>query len=250
MLNWKKMPGLAEVGNEIPRSSALPRKQAESHRATGLILFVLFFAFAFGIQRWSGTLQPDSEAAHYPDEPAHVVTSLMIHDYVKAFFPGSPQRFAETYYLHYPKVAFGIWPPVFHITAAIWMLIFGASKRSLLLLIASQAAVLASLLFRFSRGIFGPALSAALCAGFLISFPMGYNATMVMLDVLVALLAFCSMLCLLRFFETRKTSDGMAFGVVTAVAMLTKGNADALVLMPVALILLTRQWDVLKTKGL
>ena len=52
------------------------------------------------------------------------MTGLMVRDYIAAGFPDSPFRFAENYYLHYPKVAIGHWPPVFYSIQAAWMLIF------------------------------------------------------------------------------------------------------------------------------
>ena len=72
---------------------------------------VLVLQYATGIYR--------SELSHDPDESAHVITSLMIHDYAQSGLGSSPLRFAENYYVHYPKVAIGIWPPVFHATAAL-----------------------------------------------------------------------------------------------------------------------------------
>lgn len=32
----------------------------------------------------------------------------MIRDYIANGFPASPMKFAEEYYVHYPKVAFGM----------------------------------------------------------------------------------------------------------------------------------------------
>ena len=60
------------------------------------------------------------------DEPAHYVTGLLIHDYVVKKFPESPLSFAARYYLHYPKIALGVWPPFFHIVEAFWMMVFSA----------------------------------------------------------------------------------------------------------------------------
>src|SRR3974390_765905 len=75
-----------------------------------------------------------SEFGGYPDEPAHYVTGLMIRDYVASGFPGSPVAYAENYYLHYPKVAFGIWGPLLHFTEAAWTLVFPPSRASMLAL--------------------------------------------------------------------------------------------------------------------
>src|SRR3979409_2606458 len=73
-----------------------------------IAVYVLFFALIVALQIKSGTY--GSEFGHDPDEPGLVVSSLMVHDYIATEFPGSPMRYAETYYLHYPKVALGVWP--------------------------------------------------------------------------------------------------------------------------------------------
>src|SRR5690349_18771216 len=65
-------------------------------------LYAFFFALTITLQIQSGTYS--SEFGHEPDEPAHVVSALMVHDYVASRFPGTPMHYAETYYLHYPKV--------------------------------------------------------------------------------------------------------------------------------------------------
>src|SRR5882724_4013974 len=66
--------------------------------------FLLYLPFVLALQYHTGIYQ--SELSHQPDESAHVVTSLMIHDYAKTGIGTSPLRFAENYYIHYPKVAF------------------------------------------------------------------------------------------------------------------------------------------------
>src|SRR5579883_1579952 len=66
-----------------------------------LAFYIPLFALVVVLQWRSGTY--GSEFGHEPDEPAHVVSALMVHDYIAARFPGSPLHYAESYYLHYPK---------------------------------------------------------------------------------------------------------------------------------------------------
>jgi hypothetical protein len=49
----------------------------------------------------------------YPDEPAHLVSSLMVRDFLAGLDFRHPWQFAQQYYFHYPKVAIGVWPPGF-----------------------------------------------------------------------------------------------------------------------------------------
>ncbi len=236
----------------IPVSAGLSRSAKTGPvRSTWLQLasvFVLFLGIIILIQHLSGAWA--SETSHYPDEPSHVVTSLMIHDYIASGFPASPMNYGESYYIHYPKVAFGMWPPVFHICAAAWMLLFGASKAALLFFVAAQGAGLATTLYWFCRAEFG--FVAALGLGVLLLLnPLTESTfTMIMLDVSISLLDFLSMVALLRFFRTQQTRDAALFGLITAIAMLTKGNSNALVLMPPVVMLLTRSWSILKKPGI
>src|ERR1022692_1569416 len=72
------------------------------------------------------------ELSGNPDESAHYITGLMIRDYIASGQFTSPMTYAEHYYAHYPKIAFGMWPPFFHITEALWTLIFSPGKVSVL----------------------------------------------------------------------------------------------------------------------
>ena len=62
----------------------------------------------------------ESEFGRYFDEAAHFVTGLMVHDFIAGMDWSSPVEYAENYYLHYPKVALGHWPPAFYLLQAMW----------------------------------------------------------------------------------------------------------------------------------
>src|SRR5579859_5632961 len=96
-----------------------------------------------------------SELASESDESAHYITALMIRDYIVQGIPGKPLAFAKNYYLHYPKVAFGHWPPVFHVLQAAWMLVFGISRTSVLCLMLTIAALLGATLYEVVKRSFG-----------------------------------------------------------------------------------------------
>ncbi len=84
-----------------------------------------------------------AEFAGYPDESAHYVTSLMVRDFIAGGNYTNPVQFADDYYAHYPKVALGHWPPLFYAFGGLWMLIFSASRQSVLLGMAVFTAVFA-----------------------------------------------------------------------------------------------------------
>ena len=138
-----------------------------------LIVFAIAFDAAFLLQKLGGAY--DSEFGAHPDEAAHYVTGLFVRDAIKslpscaaqrsaaplkAFGPSAPGGFYE----HYPKVALGVWPPFFYLVQSAWTLPFGESRMSVLLLMASLAAGVATLIYGALRREFGmlPAAAAAL----------------------------------------------------------------------------------------
>jgi len=110
-----------------------------------LVAAIIVWVFVVALQWQAGAYR--AEFASHPDEAAHYVTGLMIHDWITSPGFAAPLAFAKQFYAHYPKVAFGIWPPLFHVIEAVWMLLFTPSKVSLLLLEALIGASLAALLY-------------------------------------------------------------------------------------------------------
>lgn len=170
----------------------------------------------------------------------------MLHDYAKTGLGSSPLLFAENYYIHYPKVAFGIWPPVFHSTAAVWMLLFTRTHTSLLIFIAFQGALGAATLACFARKLLPP-VAAFVLGLVLILNPALQNATsLMMVDLFLTVMQLWTMLLMIAFFRTGSMKYAVWFGILTSLSMLTKGNANALLLAAVFMMLLTRRFALLK----
>jgi hypothetical protein len=223
------------------------------------IVFVIAFDLAFFWQRSSGAFH--SEFGGHPDEAAHVVTGLFIRDalveawhYAAGGFHGSPihigKEFAERYYGHYPKIGLGVWPPAFYLVQSACTLPFGASRTSLLLLMAVMAATLAWLVYRALRDDLGVAV-AVISAALVISLPLvrSYYG-MVMAETLSAVFMFGAMLAFGDFLDREKKSDAIWFGVLAALGILTKGTGLALALAAPLALLSMRKWALLKRPAL
>jgi 4-amino-4-deoxy-L-arabinose transferase-like glycosyltransferase len=191
-----------------------------------------------------------AEFSSNADESAHYVTGLMVRDYIAAGHFTSPMKYAEQYYAHYPKVAFGMWPPLFHITEALWTLLFSPDRASVLSLMALMAAATGTSIYYVLRGKCGwpPALAAG--ALFVLAPLTQASTSAVMADDLVALLDLWAMIWLIRYLEAGRTRAAVFFGVFTALSMATKANGVALVLLPVLAVPLTRRWQLLRARGL
>jgi hypothetical protein len=85
-----------------------PRRGFASH-LNGRLVLVAFAVLIAGLQIYGGAYTAECDA--HPDEAAHFVSSLLVHDYLAQWPWPNPLPWAMDYYLHYPKVAIGQWPP-------------------------------------------------------------------------------------------------------------------------------------------
>jgi 4-amino-4-deoxy-L-arabinose transferase-like glycosyltransferase len=184
------------------------------------------------------------------DEAAHMVTSLMVRDFIAGLDFRHAWQFAQQYYYHYPKVMLGIWPPGFYGALGMWLLIVSASRGAALMFIATIAAMTASIIYFTGKRLIGRWAGIFAAILFVVS-PVVQEATArVMTEHLVALTMLVSTLCFARVVKTGRLRDGLAFGVVSASAILTHGNAWALGLVPGLTIALTNRWCLLRRVGL
>lgn len=220
-----------------------PQQQKRRYPFQQLAVYCLFLGVVIFLQLASGAYH--SEFSGYPDEPAHYVTSLMLRNYILHFHFEAPLRFAEEYYRHYPKVAFGHWPPVFYILQSLWMILFSVSRSSVRLEIAVTAALLAYAVFLEARRWFGSA--AGVLAGLLtIALPLMQDySDQEMAEALLTLCCFWSVVYFTRYVQAERPRDNWLFAVFVSLAVLTKGSGWLLVMVPPIILVLTRRLRLL-----
>ena len=214
-----------------------------------MIVACLLFLINVGLASTRGVFR--SEFSNQSDESAHYITALMIRDYIAQGVPAKPLEFAKNYYLHYPKVAFGHWPPLFHVVEAAWMLVFGVSRTSVMCLELAISALLGAALYAVVTRAIGYWQAGLAAALMLICLPLvqGYSGVL-MADMLVALLSFWTILVWARYMEAPSWRLGIAFALLSIATILTKGNGFALALVPPIAIVLCRRWELLKRSSL
>jgi len=181
-----------------------------------------------------------AELNGYADEAAHLITGLMVRDYLVSGLTQSPIKFAENYYLHYPKVGFGIWPPMFHFVEGAWFLVMPPGKISAFVLQALITGTLAACVAWMALP-YGIVISLAAGLAF-IGLPTVQMFTgMVMADNLMCLFSFFAMVAFLHYMETWKRRYLYLFGFLAGVALMTKSNAAGLALLPVVALLLIKK---------
>jgi hypothetical protein len=222
------------------------RKQNQPHAYTGLVAAIVILIFTFTFQAASGAY--NGELAGNPDEPSHFTTGVMVYDYLRTSFGSNPVAFAEKFYVRYPKVAIGHWPPVFYGVQALWYLPFGASALSARILMGLIAAATAIMLFACVRrnwGTFTAVLSTAL---FFCSPLVLQNSSYVMSDLLVTMFCFCAITSFCSFLRTPSSRYSLAFAAWAILAILTKGNAWSLGIFAILAPLFCRKYQCFKDK--
>jgi hypothetical protein len=186
-----------------------------------------------------------AEFADYPDEAAHYITGLLVHDYIASFNYFSPLKFAENFYVHYPKVAIGHWPPVFYFVQAAWTLIFSVTHLSLMFLMATITTLLAFVIYKILLPEFGRWIAFGAATIFVVLPLVQEQSGRLMADTLVTLFMLIATFYFGRFVDTERPSNAIAFGVWSALALLTKGSALALIFVPPLAILGARKWRLI-----
>lgn len=191
-----------------------------------------------------------SEPAHYADEPAHFLNGLLVRDYLTTAPGSDPWTFAVQYYLHFPKIAPGVWGPVFDVLLGLFLMPGWPAQPGALVLIALATAATAWRLYSIVSP-FVSRLAACSAAALYVLLPMTIDlSSAVMLDTMVALFAVEGAYRLARFAASGRTRDAVVFGIVATLCCLTKGNGIALLLTPAMLAILTRRYGLLAKPGL
>lgn len=232
------------VSADAPRTSAASPNRRPFDLAAALILFLTAAYLAWS----SGSFTAD--LTHHPDEPAHFITGLMVYDYLASAPGRNPLNFARQYYAQYPKVALGHWPPGFYVAEAAAFAVLGPGKTAALVLVELCAAVVALLLYRRCRYDAGPAAALVMALVFLALPLTQAQATAVLAETFLCLLALPAAFAFADFLTDGKTRHLVAFAAWSSLALLTKGNALALGLLPGLAVLLPGRWDLLRSRRL
>lgn len=205
--------------------------------------FLCFFLAALGIQKLTGGFLADR--GNHSDEAAHFVSSLVIADYIIDGAPGKPLEYAKDYYSHFPKVAIGHWPPFFEILQAFIFLIFGRTATVALFFQAIIAGLCGALpAFLLSKG---DRFAEGLIAGGIVIFSPIFLPMIdaVMADNLLAVMITMTAVCWNKFYTQRNWRWSFLFALTSALAILTKGTALGLALLPLIYLGIKRDWKFL-----
>lgn len=233
-------------------SQIIPDSKKSSKLSRFLACAGLWFAFALVavMFQWAAGAY-DCDFGGHPDEGAHFVTGLMLHDYLVSGFPQHPMRYAENYYAHYPKVALGHYPPGFYVLEGVWLTIFPVNRASVLIFMATLCGTFGFLIFNVALRRLGSMALAGVLAWTAIALPLTQTLTFtVMADLALAIAVLLAALAFVRFMESGRWFDSLAFGLWASAATMTKGSGLFLALVPPLAIVLSSRYRLLKNKSL
>ena len=179
------------------------------------------------------------------DEGAHFLNGYLVWSYLTEAFGRNPLAFATEFYVHYPKISIGHWPPLYYVFLSVFFFVLPQRVGSLMGVNLVVGAWPAWLISRLVRPLFGWrwALLAAL-AYVLLPISLG-NTSRLMLDQAVAGLCLWGALRWSAYARAPSLWRGLAYAALAATAVLVKGNGWVLAVFPLFHIALTRRWRLL-----
>jgi hypothetical protein len=182
-----------------------------------------------------------AEFMGHSDEAAQFVSGLMVYDYLATLPRENPIAWAGQYYLHYPKVAIGHWPPGYPVLEAAWWLIVGPSRTTAMLLQWLIGVAALTMLYRLCRSWFSPPIALAI-VGLTMAAPVfQQNLEQAMADLCCLLWSVLLMTATVRLVEKQDRTAIFQVVLWLVAAALTKGTVVCLAPVPLVALLASRQ---------
>jgi hypothetical protein len=244
------MKKLSDKGS-FPQLSTQPAIYPAIARPTAFgaaVALLVLLGVTAAVQSLAGVYR--GEAGHQPDEAAHFMTGVMLRDYAVSGFHARPFEYAKEHYLHYPKSALGMFPPLFHALLGTWLLFSSGTFAGGLAFMALITACVAWQIRQMLALEYGVWV-AGITGGILIFLPLVRELTSeVMIDSLVALFALAVVRYTARFLNSGVTRDAVWLGIFAAAGCLAKGNGMGALLCPALAIVFTGRYRLLRRPGL
>lgn len=176
------------------------------------------------------------------DEPSHFLNGYFISCYLRDHFGSNPLAFATDFYIHYPKISIGHWPPAYYGFLGLVFLVLPPTYTAIfalnVLVSALPAIGVAAALVRLSgrAAAFAGALIYALA-------PLTLEGhVMFMADQPLAACLLAATALWIAYAQKPGWALALAFAAASTVAVLIKGNGWVAVLIPLFHSALTGNW--------
>lgn len=243
-----RMGGGVKVAQDMVRDDG-PRSlgTAALHGLGFLILTALITVLVVVQQRAAGAYMAEFSATG-PGEAGHVVTGLMVANYLSSGL-SAPLAFAADYGAHFPRMVPGASPPLYYVAEGLWLSLLEPSTPAVLLLPAVLAALLVASAGWAAAHRFG-ALPGVAVGAVLMVLPALREATIVVgLDLPLALLMLWAGLACAAVLDRQRMRDGVLFALLAAAAILTGTAGLALLALPPLGVLATGRFGLLRRRA-
>jgi hypothetical protein len=179
------------------------------------------------------------------DEPSHFLNGYFISNYIKWHLGSNPLAFATEYYVHYPKISIGNWPPGYYGILSLFFLVIPATYPwvfTLNVLLASLTSIgVAALLRRLA----GPGVALAGVVVYMCMPLVMEGQILFMVDQPLVACLLAAVMAWIAYTECQTWLRVFGFAALLALAILVKGNGWLAVLVPVWHVALTGRWRLL-----
>ncbi|WP_295991506.1 glycosyltransferase family 39 protein [Rugamonas sp.] len=184
------------------------------------------------------------------DEPAHFLNGYFVSNYLRHHLGSNPMAFATEYYLHYPKISIGHWPPAYYGILGVLFLGLPATPEmafAINLLVAALPAAAVGLTLAYLAGV-----RAAVAGCLIYAFtPLALEGQLFfMLDQALSACIVAAAMVWVAYAQRPSWPRAFGFAALSALAVLIKGNGWLIVFVPPLHMLLTRDWRPLASPRL
>lgn len=179
------------------------------------------------------------------DEGSHFLNGYLVWSYLAEGIGQSPIEFAKEFYLHYPKISIGHWPPLYYAFLGCLFFVLPHSPTWFMVVNLFVGVLPALVVGRVSRVALGSrwaVLASVVC----VMTPICLGNTMrLMLDQALATVCLLAAMIWNRYAKEPYLKDGLLYALTAAIAIMVKGNGWMLGLFPLVHILLVSRWSLL-----
>lgn len=184
------------------------------------------------------------------DEPAHFLNAYLIAMYIQDWLGTSPLKFAADFYIHYPKITIGHWPPAYYGLVGLLFLVIPATTQTAFLINLFVAALPSAGIAIALGRLVNPRIAIIGATVYAFTPLVWEGQAFFMLDQALTGCCIMATLAWLRFVSKPGLATALVFSMLCALAVLLKGNGWLLGLLPVYYVLLTSRYDLLRKKNL
>lgn len=212
------------------------------YASTAALGYLIALAVGLASVYVSGALTSGFSGA---DESAHYLNGYFVGLYLRDHLGANPLGFATDFYLHYPKISIGHWPPAYYGFLGILFLAISPSPEhaflvNLLVSALPAAGVAVALLHATSAStaLLGTAVYAVA--------PVVLESySFFMLDQALAGCVVAATFAWVAYSDRPGWTRAFGFAGLSALAVMVKGNGWLVVLIPSYHLLLTQRWRLL-----